>query len=93
MNQHKGIARTTHPHSCHGNEVHGYVHAKGCRPGRPKCAAMRRASPKHMPCTCAAYGFIHRAGSGYCGNERKRWARDYGMTDQEVADACEAVAS
>jgi hypothetical protein len=39
---------------------HGHV--KGCRTGRPLCRYRRPAA-----CTCGAYHFPHRAGSGLCG--------------------------
>ena len=51
---------------CFGNE-HRVTHVKGCRRGRPQCKWMRKTNPSREPCSCGAYPYPHRNGSGPCG--------------------------
>ena len=53
------------PTKCHGNEHH-VEHAAGCRRGRPLCRWRRKTNHKRCKCSCDAYWFPHRAGSGAC---------------------------
>ncbi len=48
--------------SCGGPRGH-VEHVRGCRPGRPKCRYRRR---EKGICSCTAYHFPHREGSGAC---------------------------
>jgi hypothetical protein len=48
--------------SCGGPRGH-VEHVGGCRPGRPKCRYRRR---EKGICSCTAYHFPHREGSGAC---------------------------
>lgn len=41
-------------------------HAPGCRPGRPRCAAMRAKNRKWKTCNCGCYHYPHRKGSKLC---------------------------
>jgi hypothetical protein len=49
---------------CYGNEYRGIKHTAKCRPGRPYCR-WRRAERWGI-CSCLAYHFPHRHGSGLC---------------------------
>jgi len=49
---------------CYGNEFR-YIHAKGCRPGRPGCKKARVEAGQYT-CECPGYRFLHRLGSGLC---------------------------
>ena len=73
------------PKRCWGNEgaVH---HCAGCRPARPLCRWMRALVRKYSVCTCGAYHFPHRAGSGMCGSREALnelvWGRGDGQHDE-----------
>ena len=45
---------------------HAWCGKSGCRPGRPLCAKMRATTLKYQSCTCGAYHYPHRRGSGIC---------------------------
>lgn len=54
------------------------VHKRGCTPRHPRCAWSRRAYGE-IVCDCPAYDFLHRQGSGRCGDQRfgrGRWAQN-----------------
>lgn len=70
--------------TCHGNERFA-VHVKACRKSRPLCRWRRREIG--VVCGCDAYHFPHRRGSGCCGNLERRWARDFGMSVEDVREA------
>ncbi len=67
-------------------------HCKRCRPGRPLCrwsraqlAAKRAGSEKPIPpCDCPAYKFLHRPGSGICGDRDAFAAKVYGVRSTET---------
>lgn len=63
-------------------------HARGCRPGRPLCAAMRALVSGRRPCRCLAYAFPHRRGSGLC--DPARMARAYEAAVYERGQLFEA---
>jgi hypothetical protein len=62
------------PAVCWGAANH--KHKPGCRKGRPLCR-WRRASP----CTCPAYHYPHRNGSGRCGDPVKMDAWVHGPAE------------
>lgn len=39
---------------------------EGCRISRPLCARMRARTTKYESCSCPAYHYPHRRGSGRC---------------------------
>lgn len=67
-----------HEARCYVSKGQGEKHRKACRKDRPLCKwrrrdlALTKASADEEtdggPCTCAAYGFPHRKGSGPCGD-------------------------
>lgn len=56
-----------------------------CRPGRPRCWAMRKCNPKWETCLCDAYHHPHRKGGGLCGNQERMNLLIYGPPpDDEI---------
>lgn len=55
------------------------IHMPDCRPARPLCKWMREVQDwKYGVCTCAAYPWPHRRGSGCCGT-----GYPWGLTPEE----------
>jgi len=66
---------------------------RGCRLGRPLCARQRRKTKKYRPCTCQAYHYPHRHGSGRCEHHpegtRRQWEHFTGEKWEEESTAAE----
>jgi hypothetical protein len=64
------------------------THCSVCRPSRPRCRERRGSS-----CTCLAYPFPHRRGSGLCGQPRRMvelvWGPLRAETLEATGDSCE----
>jgi hypothetical protein len=47
---------------------------------------MREKKANQAKCSCGAYHYPHRKGSGLCGNPERMWALAYGPNLEEEED-------
>ncbi len=78
--------KSLRPKCCYGAAPS--QHAAYCRPGRPRCRWRRREAGI---CSCGAYHYPHRTGSGRCGNLEAQDHHAHGPASEARALAYEAL--